>query len=422
MTEVIPKRPILDRVFDATKHFFSDQVITDPTSEEELGYPYSDAKPFQRVIGTLFQRNILTQDYTDAYDRYPLAKRVVDMPIEESFDNDFTLVDLTGEPIPKKQNAQCMALYNRDRIKIIRFCKLVRLFGHSELVMGYTDRNEWDKPVKEKVGFNWVQPIPLPNETELKVSDRIPIKIQSLTTNFGGGTDTFHVSRFIHAMNPKLVVEDKLGQSSLTVIYNALDVQVHSIWSIGQALWRNAAGLLGLYAPKKKQDDEEKRKAIASVANHNAKTVLYIPNGWAVKDILKTSGNIAIQRTYRLILDEIAAGSGIPVSILIGSNYRDPTLSDQQTYFRTVSTTQNNLLTPVMRDYFRKGQRAGLIDPGPIVPKWNPPMYRSLVDKKTEEVQLLILSEIQKRLEGKAATTQLGDNELVKALTLIKRR
>ena len=106
MTEVIPKRGVFERVFDATKEFFTDQGISDPTAEEELGYPYSDAKPFQRVIGTLFQRNILTQDYTDAYDRYPLAKRVVDMPIEESFDNDFTLVDLQGEPIPKKQNAQ----------------------------------------------------------------------------------------------------------------------------------------------------------------------------------------------------------------------------------------------------------------------------------------------------------------------------
>lgn len=395
---VIPKG-VLGRIVDAV---FNTDQISDPGAEEELGYPYSDSKPYQRVIGTLFQRNVLEQDYIDAYKRYPLAKRIVDMPIEESFDNGFTLVDNKGNAIPDEQNTQAMLLYNRDKSKLIRFCKLVQLFGHSEVVFGFMDkRRNWDIRVKEDVKFKWLQPVPLPNEQELKISDTIPIIIQYLTTNFGGTSDTFHHSRFIHAMNPKLIEEDKDGESVLTVVYNALDVQVHADWSIGQSLWRNAGGLLGLFAPKKKQDPQEKIDAIKSVANHNAKTVLYIPNGWAIKEILKSRGNVAIQRTYSTILNQIAAGSGIPVSILVGSQFRDPSEQDTRTYFRTVSSKQNNLISPVLQKYFRKGQKAGSIDPGPINIKWEPLVYKSQVDKKVEELQLKVLDALSERIDKK---------------------
>ena len=402
-------------MIDAGKMLITDQHLADPTAEEELGYPYSDSKPYQRVIGTLFQREVMMQDYIDAYRRYPLARRVVDMPIEESFDNGFILIDDKGDPIPSEQNTQAMLLYNRDRSKLNRFCKLVQLFGHSETVFGYTDkRSLWMKKVEEGVKFKWIQPVPLPNEQELKITEQIPIEILSVTTNFGGNSDVFHPSRLIHAMNPKLIEEDKDGESAILPIYNALDVQVHADWSIGQTLWRNAGGLLGLFAPKKKQSAQEKIDAIKSVANHNAKTVLYIPNGWAVKEVLKSRGNIAIQRTYATILNQIAAGTGIPVSILVGSQFRDPSEQDTRTYFRTVSTKQNNLISPILKKYFRKGQKAKSIDPGPIDIKWNPLEYKSQVDKKVEELQLQVLNVLQERIEKKEDIKDLS-NLLVKS-------
>ena len=409
----IPKRTLLERLTGSGKTIAED-IGDDPTAAEELSYPYTDAKPYKRVIGSLFQRTVMHQDFIDAYDRYPLARRIVDMPIDDAFDSGFALVDDQGDSIPPEQNAQAMALYNRDKANLIDFSKLVQLFGHSEILFLYNDPKILrPKPVEDGVTFNGLQTVSVTYEHDLRISKTIPIRIKSLLTNFGEETDTWDPSRFIHSMRSNLVEENMTGQSALLPIYNALDVQVHADWSIGQALWRNAGGLLGLFAPKKKQSALEKSKALKSVANHNAKTVLYIPSGWAVKEILKSKGNIAIQRTYSTILNQIAAGSGIPVSILIGSQFKDPSEQDTRTYSRTVSTKQNNLLTPALIEYFRKGQRAGSIESGAIIPKWNPLEYKSQLDKKREELQLKVIGSLIDRLEMEE-TERIADTDLVK--------
>jgi len=388
----------------------------DQEEADELGFPYSDAQPYARPIGTLFKSNITNADYTDMYRRYPLAKRIVDMPIEEAFGNGFTLVDDHGAPIPDGQMHQAMNLFQRDRMKIIRFCKLVQLFGHSVLVFGYTDpRINWSEAVSEDTHFAWVQPVPVQNEQELKVSETLPITVLSVTTNFGSSMDRFDTSRIIFAMNPKLIEEDKMGMSVLEVVYNALDVQIHSNWSIGQSLWRSAGGLLGLFAPKKKQSADEKQRAITSVANHNAKTVLYIPNGWAVKEILRSKGNMAIQRTYQLILQEISAGCGIPVSVLIGSQFRDVSEADTRTYLRTVYTKQENLISPILRKYFRMGQLAGMIDPGSINIAWNPLEYKTPLSKQLDILYALAIEEATLRFQGQGKAG-IDDQQLVKLI------
>ena len=408
----VSKRGFLYRVAD--RIYGDSSVNAEALESDAVEFPYRHAQPYARVIGSLFKLKITKQDLTDAYGRYPLARRIVDMPIEEAFEFGFTLVDDRGTPIPEETNTPAMNLYQKHKSKILRFSKLVQLFGHSELIYGFTDpSNNWPNPVEAEVPFDWTQPVPIDNESELKVSDKLPVEIEQLTTSFGTSSNTFDPSRFTFSMNPSLTTEDKVGDSVLNIVFNALDVQVHANWSIGQALWRNAGGLLALFAPKKTVKAPEKQSAIASIANHNARTVLYIPNGWAVKQILKSTGNMAIHRTYKVVLDEISAGCGIPTAILVGSQFRDPSEQDTRTYYRTVAAKQNNLLTPVLLDFFRKAQTGKMIPPGSINILWNPLEYLGPVDKKQDELQIKVIDKLIERIDS-TEETAMTSPDLVK--------
>lgn len=395
------------------------------TSSFPWTYPQIGAQP----IGTMF---VDTSGITDSmlanmYQRYQLARVIVDKPIEESFYNGFTLK--TDPSMPEEQaqallNAAYWA-FEENKFKIMRVAKLVRLFGMSQLVFGWQDK-DWSVPlpkaVDEKgavVGFNYVQPVPKPNIVELKVTETMPIEVQWLSVVFGSNTiSQIHPTRFIHAYNPKLSEEDKLGESCLLPIYNLLEVQIHADWSTGQGLWRNATGLQALGGPKRNVTDVEVGAALQAVENQNAKTVVYIPFGWTLKNILRGS-NLAVARTYKVIVEQIAAGSGIPYSILVGSQRGSISPADQDfiTYYRMVGTIQQNLLTPLIQRYFRMCQMAGIIPPGPIQIDWNKLEFMSPADKANAEAEVLVLNALTEQVKSGIMTGE----QLTKTYAILKK-
>jgi len=304
----IPEAPprtynILTRV--AAK--ISGDDLTTGSTIDNYGYPWTFADATKRPIGSMFELKISNDMLKDMYRRYQLARRIVDSPVEEAFAAGFEIQKKNGDPADEEVVQDCMKLWELYDSKWSRFFKLERLFGRCEMIFGYSDRRDtWgDTPPPIGTKFTWLQPVPADNEVELNITETIPIRIKYLDINFGGETLRLHRTRFIHSMNPKLIEEDKDGETVLSPIYDLLQVQIHADWSIGQALFRRASGLLGIFAPKGNIKDEQKSGAVASVSNHNSKTALYVPFGWNVKDILKPGGNLAIARTYRVILEQI---------------------------------------------------------------------------------------------------------------------
>lgn len=380
------------------------------------GFPWTYGEQGKRPIGSLFETEITDELLEDFYRRYQLGRRIVDDPIEQSIYAGL-VIKVNGE-----ESQKAMALFEKYKPKWLRFFKLVRLFGRSEMIFGWNDDpNTWanTKPAPGSK-FTWLQPVPTQYEQELKVSETIPIKIEYLQVNFGQSNIVLDPSRFIHAMNPKLIDEDKEGESALLPVANLLQVQIHADWSIGQALWRRAGGLLGVYAPKRNVKEAEKTEAIRSVENYNAKTVVYVPFGWNVKEILKTSGNIAIQRTYKVILEQIAAGSGIPLSILIGQQKGGLTTKneeDLETYYRLIGVIQNNMMKPTLHKFIRLGQYADMVESGPIEIEFNPLESKSELQKERERTELGALRHIQREIEE----NQVPADILVKLLTKLKK-
>lgn len=404
----IPQRP--PRLLTRIAARISGDELSPEAAVDDYGYPWTFADATKRPIGSMFELTISTDMLEDMYQRYQLARRIIDSPVEEAFAAGFTIQKKSGDPADDEVIKDTMREWKLYESKWLRFFKLMRLFGRCEMVFGYTDpRDTWgDTPPAKTATFTWLQPVPVENEVELKITETIPIRIEYLDINFGGETLRLHRTRFIHAMNPKLIEEDKDGETVLSPIYNLLQVQIHADWSIGQALFRRASGLLGIYAPKGNVNDTQRSGAVASVSNHNSKTALYIPFGWNVKDILKPGGNLAIARTYRVVLEQIAAGSGFPISILIGQQKSSLSMSDEDLiiYERTVRSFQENTMAPTLQKFFRICQQVGKIKEGELVIVPNSLMK---VDKYQEEKELTITGAmrlLQARMD--MATNELG--------------
>jgi len=211
--EITQRTPTLRQRIGA--RIAGDQLSPEGTVQE-TGFPWTFADATQRPIGSMFKATdvISTEDWTDMYQRYQLARRIIDSPVEEAFAAgiDFRKKDGT-EANPEVVEA-AKRVWKEYETKWLRFFKLVRLFGRCEMIYGWTDpRENWaTNPPPQGATFTWLQPVPVDNESELKTTETIPIRIEYLAVNFGSDTLTLHRSRFTHAMNPKLVEEDKEGQ------------------------------------------------------------------------------------------------------------------------------------------------------------------------------------------------------------------
>jgi hypothetical protein len=408
VNEMVDVRPQTFRQFIGMK-IAGDQLGTEEDPTQTPGFPWTFAEANKRPIGSMFPLEVTDADRRDMYRRYQLARRIIDDPNENAFIGGPTFF-INGE---KSEKANL--IFKRNKAKWLRFFKLVDLDGHSEMILGWSDpKTLWtDNPPSPGAVVVYNQPVPKFYEVELKETLTIPKKIEYLTVNFGATNLTLHPSRFIHAMNPKLIEEDKQGESKLLPIANLLQVQVHADWSIGQALFRRASGLLGLFAPKRKVNPQEKTDAINSLSNHNSKTVVYIPFQWNVKDILKPGGNLAIARTYKVILEQISAGSGIPVSILIGAQRGQISDEDKATYARLVGAKQVNTMSPTLTKWMRQYQIAGQVEPGEITLDWGTIEVKTELQQAREETEIGALRLLQARMELAAPPVPEGQERTI---------
>lgn len=393
-----------------------------------LGFPWTTPSRGKRVIESLFPPlTIPDEEFEDFYSRHQITRRVIDAPVEEGLARDL-VVSLTNprdEKHQKEFQEKALKLYQKDKAKLLRFFKLVQLYGYSILILGHSDIkvNPSNRP-KEGIRIHWLQPTPKPNVTELRTTESIPLRIRYARVSFGAETLLLNPERFIHSMKPKLTEEDKEGESFINPVFNLFTTQIHADWAIGQSLWRGAAGLLGLMAPRANLSASEKLEALAGTANINARTVLYLPAGWNLKDLIKKGGNIAIARTYKVILEQIAAGTGIPVSIYLGSGRGGlgPPDEDKATYFRFVGTLQENLMRPALQDYFRAYQKSRQLGPGDFVIEFNELEYKSRMQRKREKLEEAAIDRLLEALEDKDWMKMFEPKEIAQILNPPRRR
>jgi len=380
--------------------------VTDPTSAEEGAgqYPWTYADPLKRPIGSLFvdTDNITDSDLKDYHERCPMAQRAVDLPVDETWNARIKIL------IDGKEDDRMNVLWQKYSAEWKQHFRLTRLYGHNDMLYGWLDDpDRWsDRAPTEGLQYSWLYASPKEYEVQLEETESIPNKIKSLSVNYGNTTLNMLPGRFTHSMIPKLCKTDKQGESVLVIAANGLHVQIHADWSIGQALFRRAAGLLAMFAPKRNVSDKEKSSALGSVANHNSKTVLYIPFGWNIKDVLKPGGNMAIARTYNLITQQLAAAVGIPEKILLGEvSATDADPKDRQMYYNTVHTFREGIIKPALEDWVRKTQVAGMAEPGKITIKFGNLDIKNDFELEQEKTTLGAMKLLQARMNLAADAT-----------------
>ena len=398
------------RVDNSARIMSGDQI--DTTIGTELGFPWSSAQYGEKAIGTLFATSFTNQEYEDFYERTQLGSIIVDAPVEDAFANGFRVVlkRVFGE-IPSNEkiaefDESAQKLFSKDKTRVLRYFKLSRLYGRSFLLAGYHDgRQYWatHKPAPN-TRIDWWQPTPEPYVQDVKTTDSLPLKITYVRVSFGTDTLTFNPTRFLYTMNPRITREDKIGISALAPVINLLTVQLHADWAIGQSLWRNASKLYALQAPRKTLTASEKLEALAGTANINARTVIYLPHMWNMKDISGSSGNVAISRTYRTIVEQISAGCRIPVSILLGTQKSGlATDDDKDNYYRFLGTLQENTYAPQIHEYFRHYQRSGALPPGEFTIQFNEIESRSPKEKLMDELEESAIKRLKELLDDPEA-------------------
>jgi hypothetical protein len=410
---------------NSAKIIASDQSSTDLTVATELGFPWSSAKYGEKAIGTLFASSFTNQEIEDFYERTQLGSIIIDVPVEDSFSNGFKVILLrveNAEATEEQRKAfdiNAQLIYKKDKTKIIRFFKLSRLYGRSFLIIGYHDNRSYWAGYRPAPGtkIDWIQPTPEPNVQEVKTSNNLPLKIESLRVSFGTDSQTINPTRFLFTMNPKITREDKAGISALAPVINLLTVQIHADWAIGQSLWRNASKLYALQAPRKTMTPTEKLEALAGTANINSRTVVYLPHMWGMKEISGTGGNVAISRTYRTLVEQISAGCRIPVSILLGTQKSGLASDDDMTnYYRFLGTLQENTYAPQLHEYFRHRQKAGDLSPGEFTIVFNELESRSPKAKLMDDLEELAIKRLSEILNDPNLLRESG----LKAVDLMK--
>jgi len=377
---------------------------TPTTTEATEGFPWTYAEPGTRPIGSLFPTtdNITDEEYHDFVERYPMGRAAVELPVDEAYRHAIVI------KIDGKESDRANILWKKYRAEWKRHFKLVRIYGYADMLYGWIDdMGRWQEtPPAENLKYDWLLTVPKRYVQNLEETDTLPNKVKSLSVGHGETTIVLCPERFTHTMLPKLTSVSMEGESILDIMYNLLQVQIHADWSIGQALFRRASGLLALFAPKRNVPDDQKESALGSVANHNSKTTLYIPFGWNIKDVLKPGGNMAIARTYYLVTEQMAAATGIPEPILTKKKSPvDATTQDRELFYDMVDTFREDVMRPALTEWVRKSQVAGMIEPGSIEIVLGPLESRSDLEKERELTELGALRLLQKRIELTADQT-----------------
>ena len=390
-------------------------------------FPWISPSSSENAMGTMWDGIIPDTQLDVMFKRFQLPPTIINKPIEQAFAQGFNFVNPDGTPKDDAWIKKAMFFWKKDKSSFLRFCKQGLFKGYALFAFGYQDRrNHWSTPVPRGTNILWTQNVPKENVQELKVSDLIPQHIQYARISFETDQFTLDKSRFIHIMWPDLTDEtSKEGISLLSNIYNLLQVQNHTDWAIGQSMWRGASGLLTLTAPAKQYSAEEKLLALGSTTNINARTVVYLAHGWKLKNVLAGGGNIAISRTYRTMLEQLAAGSNMPLSVMVGSQKgalspRDE--EDMATWYAWVRSLQENYILPALSKYFRKYQRGGQIPPGPFEIEWPTLETKSPMQKKKDKVINRALDRLYETLDDDEEWQKFEPKELIDLVTKKSKR
>ena len=352
----------------------------------KLGFPQLTPRQATTTTTGMFQEVITDGDRTEMFKRNQLAHAIVADVASDALTN-FEIVKPDGEEFSELNN-EVQTLYSEKiAISLLRTLTYMRIHGQAGLLIGFSDTKTFSTPVEKGAKIEYLQALPkeLVDEIVLNRDAESQEVILPLTLNHYKlkSGKIIDASRIIHVHTFDLGETDLNGLSCLDPIYDLLTVIKSMDWGVGQTMWRQGAGLTTLTAPEGSKQAQVDAIDDA-VADINAKSVLTVPAGTKVES--HRPGGLPPEGFYNVTVNQIAAGSRIPISILLGSQRGTISASekDRKDYFELLRSIQINYIIPTLIKIIGLFQASGQLPEGDYIIKFRELSIISIEESKAK--------------------------------------
>lgn len=333
-----------------------------------LGFPWqkpASAAKARKSNG--FVDTITDVDYRDAVERNQAAHAIVVDVASDAFTGfkagalDANIQLLFDEMISAPMRTAYM------------FC---RMYGYCGVLIGYADDGNLSQPADPKAQIEYLQAIPKNWIEEIvykKVNGypALPLTVESYRVNISTTPQLIDGSRMVLLSNPSLDAGSIEGEPSLKAVFDLITVIKSMDWGVGQAMWRHGGGLTAFIVADTRDQQTQIDAIDELVTDINAMTTLTLPAGTQMYSEL--NGGLNPEPYYRVIMQQLALGTRIPMSILIGSQAGalSASMKDRHDYYELLTDIQEDVLTPALVEILQRFQVSGQLPGGNITIEWD---------------------------------------------------
>jgi len=302
-------------------------------------------------LGAKYGEPITDADRSFAIKREPVAHRIVFSVAHDIFDNWFDIEDTAETPDENVDQAVQEAFSELNAKDVFtQMAIFERGYGWAIIVIGYEDKEEslkdpLDSPSKiddlyaygpEQIsGVDWERD---------SNSERygLPVVYKIIKSAGHAGRLHVHHSRVIHVAT-RLLEHPWQGVSVLHPVWDDLTNLRNIRWGMGQTLYRYGSGFpdITIEGAGKKQLDEF--EASGAFANIHARTY-FLHNEKQQIEFKGLAGRaLNPEHYYMAIMENISAGSTVPLAILRGAQAGELAGSEvnEREYFKLISDAQS---------------------------------------------------------------------------------
>jgi phage-related protein (TIGR01555 family) len=293
------------------------------------------------------------RDLLFAVRREPVANRIVFQVAHDVFDNWFKVKEIAEKPDPKF-NDEVQRVLDELNAKAV-FTEMAvyeRLFGWAIIAMSFVDYgNDPSKEVKNPKEIRELLPysslqfsVQSSDEDKDPESSRFGLPVlYTVRQGVSGGQQTkLHYTRVIHSAT-RLLDHPYKGMSVLEPVYDDLTVLRNIRWGLGQTLFRYGSGFPDIEITGAKKGDLDDLEASQQFKSLQARTY-FLHNEKTKLEFKGVAGRALNPEPYYLpVMENISAGSGVPLAILRGAQAGALTGSEvnEREYFKLISDAQS---------------------------------------------------------------------------------
>jgi len=293
------------------------------------------------ITTKFWETDISDQEFLDLWTFNGIAYRACDQYVGDLTSDKYETSDKIFEDLREELNIDAVFRYSTERAFIS---------GVSFIFLGIPDGKELEEPLEIQMIPDFLQVLPkswfvLDNENNPELSNIGTYEIMLK----GGGTQKIHESRLI-----KVTLREDM-KSSYIPAYRALTTQDNNLWSIGQSMFRGAAGLthVKISNPKNVKIDGVSMSEVDAVKKNgtfnkvNSETTFISDDRYDLGIHGVQGSRVNIKEAWETTIIDCSVPLKIPWQMLIGAQAGAVTGSEtnQKQYFGDINLVRIKYLT-----------------------------------------------------------------------------